>query len=236
MFPGVLDFKMTVWLCAAQNLPLKIGPLQCSKKLVKIIPLQCIFSQIFPPFFQKFPPFWTRKLFFFSIFHTLIVPFFWFFFFLPLQRISRTSNNRPSTLAHDVGQTIWVPPPDNAKLICSMTIDRRVSNQSRIYIRIFFISDHLLIMGIERYLSDSSISYWLPVNFFRWLDVIVRQCMFLCSLFTSRNIQAVNFLLYRFWIFTFSLRLGRCRIHAGKIWTAVSEWLNMTTWLGITDE
>ena len=69
---GALDFKKTV--CATQNLPIKIGPLQCSEKLVKTIPLQCIFSQIFHLFFKNFRPFGRQKSSFFK-FHTLTVHF-----------------------------------------------------------------------------------------------------------------------------------------------------------------
>ena len=46
-----LDFKTTV--CAAQILPIEIGPLQCSKKIGENPTLTVHFFLDFPPFFKK---------------------------------------------------------------------------------------------------------------------------------------------------------------------------------------
>ena len=83
--------------------------LTCSEKLVKNHTLTVHFSTKFPPFFQKISPFRASKPFFFLSF-TPLQCIFWIFLLPTLTVHLRISKNRPSSAAHDVGQTIWVPP------------------------------------------------------------------------------------------------------------------------------
>ena len=88
-------------MCRAKS-ACKNRTLTVQRKIGENRTLTVHFFSNFPPFFQKFPPFRAPKVFFFQISH----PYSTFYFFQPLQCISRTSKNRPSTAAHDVGQTI----------------------------------------------------------------------------------------------------------------------------------